>query len=129
MKKLAFDYINNDSVKEKAMKGFHRYHPPRLKKAIENNLSEDERDLANGLDFLDFHVRLYISGSWKTLHRVYYELRYQSRSKGTLSDIEQVFNEIEDYLLKHEIYELMSRFNVVKEKSISFFTQIQGGKS
>jgi hypothetical protein len=94
--------------------------PERIVTAIHEKQSDYQIDVANHADYFDFHLRLYLIGKHKTLHRVMYENRifrtFHSSEAGR--QITDIFNMLEEEILEKEYYELMKNLLHAKKSCI-----------
>lgn len=95
------------------------YIPRLLDVAIRNNSSRYLQRIFNHMDYVDFHFRRYLSGRVKTLHRVYSEIRSLFNfddSENTTVLFYCCLIDIYQSLSKHELFELLPRFEKTKNK-------------
>jgi hypothetical protein len=96
---------------KKSLMEFGRHMPERLDWAVKNRQSYDIKCLCNRLDYLEFHYIQYLTYKHKTLHRIFYEARLAKKTVlFKLEYVTMILDEIESYILKSELYELMPRF-------------------
>ena len=103
-------YNNNQQLKEKMIRKFVHNIPHRLDLACATNASYETKELANAMDYFEFHYRHYVSGIHLTLHRVLAETRNLKNNKHFSKElILEIIQEIENDILETELYELMPR--------------------
>jgi hypothetical protein len=91
------------------VENFIDYLPKRLDHAVENELDTVTTDCYNKLDYIDFHYRRYLAGVYKTLHRVFFEVRRFIRAGHSPEHVIKLLSDIKELALKLEFYELMLR--------------------
>lgn len=97
-------------IKDRPYKDLYRM-PNRLYFSVKNKESEEEKDIANYSDYFEYHLRFYIIGVRKTLHRVCSETKDFKEFNPIRAEIEinRIFDMIENEILKKEYYELMKK--------------------
>lgn len=104
---------------------FLHYLPTRMDITVTESHSRERINMSFHLDQLDFHYRRYLSLTDKTLHRVFWELRRPHEqmkypinfSIKTWALVQsEIFNDIEKILMHNEMYEIMARHKLAKEK-------------
>jgi len=97
-------------LKDRPYKDLYRM-PHRLELSMGNKESEEEKNIANYSDYFEFHLRFYIIGVRKTLHRVCSESKDFKEFNSIRAEIEinRIFDMIENEILEKEYYELMKK--------------------
>ncbi len=112
-------YKNDNELRQLMGKYFVHYLPKYLDETMKREYSHEIQQLANLMDYFEFHFRHYVSGTHLTLHRVLYETRRLFAMKyfepETATNILAV---IETDILSNELYELMPRFLKAKKRVI-----------
>lgn len=76
------------------------------------------REEANHADYFEFHLRRYIVGKTKTMHRVFAEVRQflAFDLQGAQSFIPILIDRVEQTILLNEWYELMPRYEIARQR-------------
>ncbi len=112
-------YKNNQQLKEQMIRKFIHNLPHRLDNACAANASFEKIELADAMDYFEFHYRHYVSGIHQTLHRVLAETRNLKNTKYFSKKLLlEIIQEIENDIIETELYELMPRHKKASQKSI-----------
>jgi hypothetical protein len=107
--------LKTKEVDQTLLKSFENYLPKRFDKVINReHYTEEEFILADKLDRVDFHYRMYLKTSYKTLHRVF--LDFKSLGKDNFQKGLDIIDEIAKILERNEFYELLVRHTKAREK-------------
>lgn len=91
------------------------YMPKRLDKVLYEKGDKHAVDIANLIDYFDWHYRRYLSGRCQTLHRVFFEVRKILDRGHSGECILETIKSIKEIALKHEFYEVMIRIEKSKK--------------
>jgi hypothetical protein len=93
--------------------------PRCLEIAVQLEQSKEILEIADAMDYFEFHFRHYIAGVTQTLHRVMHETRCFKSLKNIEPDLmDAILNCVESEILCLELYELMPRFLKAKKRVI-----------
>lgn len=110
-------YHNNRELEERLNQKFVHNLPRHLESAYTQNASFEEQELANAIDYFEFHYRLYVAGIHSTLHRVLAETRHLKQTKYFTNDVLiKVIRKIESDIIETELYELMPRHKKASQR-------------
>lgn len=106
------------TIDPKSLRPFAKALPNYLGWGLDTNARESDVCLLNITDYFEFHLRRYLLGYPKTLHRVFMEVRLLI-SADTYASVHLVcfsINSVRQVLLKNEWYELLIRLQAAEKK-------------
>lgn len=117
------ELLNNHDV-DLFIAKFIRYYPDRLEYACGNDWDQYAKDLANHLDYIEFHYRRYLSGLHKTLRRVNDEIRQYMENGYSEYIVFELLIDIRSELLEYEFYELITKCDASIVKTTRFVKKV-----
>ncbi|MBC7568869.1 MAG: hypothetical protein H7319_03930 [Spirosoma sp.] len=115
--------FNGTTINPKVIESYASEDPGFLECVIEVNGDELHRKEANHAHYFEHHLRRYIVGKTKTLHRVFSEVRQFRAFDEDRADIfiPILIDRVEETIWLNEWYELMPCYEQAKQKVLSKF--------
>jgi len=98
---------------------FSDYKPTNLENAVKENLTTNEKEAFNSLDYIDYWFRRYLLiGSIQALRNILREARHFFLNNVILGIqfMDIMFDEAKDLIIEHEFYEMVPRYKHCKKR-------------